>query len=202
MAEIVSDVLPVFAVVLDGVRVSRVDPEPDTVAGLKDAVTPLGRPLTAKDTEPVKPLAGVTVKVSVALMPPKQKARMQIGGVTETLAALLESANDGAAVTMKDCDTGVAALIVVPLPACEATMVQVPGAFSAAEVPDTVHTDGVFEAKATVSPELAVAFSARLVPAFWLAIAPKVMLWLDSTALTMKDCDTGVAAATVVPLPG
>ena len=98
MAEIVSDVLPVFAVVLDGVRVSRVDPEPDTVAGLKDAVTPLGRPLTAKDTEPVKPLAGVTVKVSVALMPPKQKARMQIGGVTETLAALLESANDGAAV--------------------------------------------------------------------------------------------------------
>ena len=42
----------------------RVDvPEPVTEAGLKAAVTPAGRPLTLRATEPVNPPDGVTVMV-------------------------------------------------------------------------------------------------------------------------------------------
>jgi len=37
--------------------------------GLKDAVTPLGRPVATKDTAPVNPPASVTEMVSVALLP-------------------------------------------------------------------------------------------------------------------------------------
>jgi hypothetical protein len=69
-----------------------------------------------------------------------------------------------AALTVKLCETGVAAAYVL-LPACEATMVQVPAVANEAVVPDTVHTLVVDEAKATVNPELAVALKLSVVPA-------------------------------------
>lgn len=43
------------------------------------------------------------------------------------------------------------------MPACEAVMEQVPPASKDAVVPETVQTEGVVEANATVSPEDAVA---------------------------------------------
>ena len=52
---------PVVAVLV-AVRVS-------TLLALKAAVTPLGKPVAAIVTGPVKPPAGVTVMVSVALLP-------------------------------------------------------------------------------------------------------------------------------------
>jgi hypothetical protein len=41
-----------------------------------------------------------------------------------------------------------------------------------------VHTAGVVEAKLTGSPELAVAVTEIDVPALWLAITPKLIVWL------------------------
>ena len=44
--------------------VSVEDPDPPLIeAGLKLAVAPVGKPLTPKETLPLKPLAGVTVAV-------------------------------------------------------------------------------------------------------------------------------------------
>jgi len=57
---------PIVAVVL-AVRVSTLEPVVGLVA--KPAVTPLGRPLRARVTAPVKPFAPVTVIVSVLLLP-------------------------------------------------------------------------------------------------------------------------------------
>jgi hypothetical protein len=42
---------------------------PEELVGLKEAVTPLGRPLAEKVTVPVKPFAGTTVIVEVAVAP-------------------------------------------------------------------------------------------------------------------------------------
>ena len=58
-------------------------------------------------------------------------------------------------------------------------MVQVPAAFRVAIEPDTVQTTGVLETKLTGRPELAVAVKASDVPAVWVAIAPKAIVWLD-----------------------
>ena len=44
-------------------------PEVVTVAGLKEAVAPVGRPLTLNDTVPLKPFEGVTVGTYVVLVP-------------------------------------------------------------------------------------------------------------------------------------
>jgi len=57
---------PTVAVLLE-VRVSTLEPVVGLVAKL--AVTPVGRPLAARVTLPVKPFAPVTVMVSVLLLP-------------------------------------------------------------------------------------------------------------------------------------
>ena len=60
--------------------------------------------------------------------------------------------------------------------------------------PDTVHTDGVVEAKLTASPDEAVALTANgAAPKVWFESAPKVMVWLSS--VTWKLWLTGEAAA-------
>jgi hypothetical protein len=58
--------LPVAAV-LPALNVSVLVPLVDV--GLKDAVTPLGRPLAASDALPLKPPDGVTVTVALAVPP-------------------------------------------------------------------------------------------------------------------------------------
>ena len=72
---------------------------PVVLAGLKDVVTPLGRPEADKLTLPLKPLCGVTVTVLVPLAPcAKLKVfgeadRLKVGGkatVSETVAVLLK----------------------------------------------------------------------------------------------------------------
>jgi hypothetical protein len=63
-----------------------------------------------------------------------------------------------AASTVKLLVTGAAAAYVL-LPACEAVIEQVPTAMNVAVVPLTVQVCGVSDAKATGSPELAVAMS-------------------------------------------
>ena len=57
---------PTVAVLL-AVKVNTLEPVVGLVAKL--AVTPEGRPVEARVTEPVKPLAPVTVMVSVLLLP-------------------------------------------------------------------------------------------------------------------------------------
>jgi hypothetical protein len=66
--------------------------------------------------------------------------------------------------TVKLCETGVAAEYVAS-PACEATIVHVPGPSSEAVAPDTAQTEGVIAAKLTGSPELAVAVRLSCAPA-------------------------------------
>ncbi len=72
-------------------------------------------------------------------------------------------------------------------------MVQVPEAINVADVPETVQTPVVAEVNATVRPELAVAESGSGVPTVWVPGLVKVMVWVS--ALTVKLCETGVAAA-------
>jgi hypothetical protein len=72
-------------------------------------------------------------------------------------------------------------------------MVQVPVVSMVAVVPETVQTLAVVEAKLTAKLELAVAESVSGVPTFCAGIAPKVMVC--EAALTVKLCETGVAAA-------
>jgi len=63
-------------------------------------------------------------------------------------------------------------------PACDASMVQVPGNTSDAVLPETVHTVGVIEVKLTARPELAVADNVSEVRAsFLLGMGAKVMVW-------------------------
>jgi hypothetical protein len=57
---------PVVAVLL-AIKVSVLEVVDDV--GLKEAVTPLGKPLAVNVTLPVKPPSGVTVMVSVAVLP-------------------------------------------------------------------------------------------------------------------------------------
>ncbi len=66
----------------------------------------------------------------------------------------------------------------MPLPACEATMEQVPPVSRVAVLPETVHTLGVEDAKLTARPELAVAVSVTVPPAVCAGMALNVMVWL------------------------
>ncbi len=59
-------------------------------------------------------------------------------------------------VTLKDCDTGVAAAQVAS-PGCEAFMEQPPVVRRVTVLPETVQTVAVFEENTTASPEDAVA---------------------------------------------
>jgi len=62
-------------------------------------------------------------------------------------------------------------------------MVQVPAAIRVAVGPETEQIAAVVEAKLTGRPELAVAVKASVVPAVWLAITLKVMVWLKSAGV-------------------
>jgi hypothetical protein len=55
------------AAVVEAVRVRMLVPV--VLAGLKDAVTPAGKPLAARFTDPVKPLTPLTVMVLVPEVP-------------------------------------------------------------------------------------------------------------------------------------
>jgi hypothetical protein len=57
-------------------------------------------------------------------------------------------------------------------------MVQVPAAIKLAVAPESVQTADVVEAKLTARPELADAETVNGVPTVWVAIVPKVMVWL------------------------
>ena len=75
------------------------------------------------------------------------------------------------------CDTGVAAAKVA-LPGCVALIEQVPVATKVTVFPATVHVVGVFEEKATGSPEDAVAETVKGgADRTWLGSGPKVIVW-------------------------
>jgi hypothetical protein len=97
--------------------------------------------------------------------------------------------------TVKLRDAGVAAA-QMPLPACEAWMVHVPAVTNVAVVPLTAQTLVVCEAKLTAKPEVAVADSASGVPTVWVTGVLKVIVC--ASAVTVKVCETGVAAANVL----
>ena len=69
------------AAALEAVRVSRLEPVVGLVA--KAAVTPEGRPVAARVTLPVNPLAGVTVMVSVALAPCVAETAEAVGAMVK-----------------------------------------------------------------------------------------------------------------------
>jgi hypothetical protein len=107
---------------------------------------------------------------------------------------------NGAAFTVKLCDTGVAAAQEA-LPACEARIVQVPAVANEAVVPCTAQTLAVSEAKLTGKPELAVANSNSEVPAAcWPGELNVMDCGFKGAAPTEKLRETGGAAAQV-PLP-
>jgi hypothetical protein len=66
--------------------------------------------------------------------------------------------------TVKLCDTGMAALYCPVTPGCEAVIVQSPVETKVTVLFETLHTPEVDDAKITVNPELAVACNARVVP--------------------------------------
>ena len=82
---------------------------------------------------------------------------------------------------------------MVPLPAWEAVMVQVPEATNVVVVPETVQTLVVDEAKVTGNPDVAEADSVNGAPTVWVGIALNVMVC--GFGITVKLCVTGVAAA-------
>ena len=98
----VSVVLWPVAAVEPGVNVNVVEPLVVTLVGAKAAVTPVGKPVTAKLTVPVKPLTGVSVIASVPDAPPKQRVKMHVGGVTVTLEVFGVSVKLLGSVTEKD----------------------------------------------------------------------------------------------------
>ena len=106
---------------------------------------------------------------------------------------------NGAATTVKLCETGVAAAYV-PLPACEACIVQVPAATNVALVPLTVQMPVVCEAKLTANPELAVAASVNGVPTVCAPGLANVIVWGWSCApaSTVKLRIAGIAGAYVI----
>jgi hypothetical protein len=70
---------------------------------------------------------------------------------------------------------------------------------NAAVVPLTVQTPVVVEAKETVRPELAVAESVRGVPTVCVpGLLKAIVCDVRGAALTVKLCETGVAAAYVL----
>jgi hypothetical protein len=76
-------------------------------------------------------------------------------------------------------------------------MEQVPVARIVTVLPDTVQTEGVFEAKVTANPEVALALMVKeATPSVTLLRAPNVMLW-EAGFETEKDCVTRTAAAKV-----
>ena len=75
-------------------------------------------------------------------------------------------------------------------------MVHVPAVTNVTVVPLTVQTLAVCDAKLTARLELAVADSARGVPTVCVAGALNVIVC--ASALTVKLCETGVAAANVL----
>ena len=92
-------VKPPVAAVLLAARVSVL--EPVVLAGLRNALTPLGMPEALKLTVPVKPFCGVTVMV----LPPLEPC------VRLTLPGVAESAKLGAALTVR-----VSVVVSVKLP--------------------------------------------------------------------------------------
>ncbi len=77
-------------------------------------------------------------------------------------------------------------------------MLQVPVATNVAVVPDTVQTDVLLEAKATVRRELAEALKVSGVPTCCALMLPKVIVCALGAALTVKLCVTGAAAEYVL----
>ena len=68
-------------------------------------------------------------------------------------------------------------------------------------MPDTVHTEGVVELKATVNPEVALAATANGTSRMFLvAKAPKLMLCACMDGDTVNDCVTA-GAGVYVELP-
>jgi hypothetical protein len=92
---------------------------------------------------------------------------------------------------VKLCVTDVAAAHVV-LPACEATMAQVPPVGNVTVVADTVQMPVVDDVYVTGKPELAVAVRVKGVPTVWVVIALKAIVC--GCPFTVKVCETGVAA--------
>jgi len=92
---------------------------------------------------------------------------------------------------MKLVPTAVAAAYTV-FPLCVTSIEQVPVAMNEAVLPDTVHTAAVVDLKLTANPELAEATRLSVVPSVWLAIFPKVIVWLSF--VTVKLCDALAAA--------
>ena len=71
-------------------------------------------------------------------------------------------------------------------------MVQEPVATGVTVAPDTLHTPGVVELKATPSPELALAVRPNGVPSVCGGMAAKLIVW--PTAAIVMTCLTDVAA--------
>src|SRR5271157_1206333 len=134
-------------------------------------------------------VAPAVAQLRVLLAPDAMLAGL---AVKEPMVGLL-----AALLTVKVCETGVAAAYVL-LPACVAWIVQAPAAMNVAVVPLTVQMLVVVEAKATVGPELAVAESVSGFPTVCVPGLAKVMVCAIGAALTVKLCETGVAAAYVL----
>jgi hypothetical protein len=170
------------------VVVWAVAPEIVTFAGENVQTAPVGWLLQAKETVPVIPFAGVTVKVLVPLAP---FATVIVEGAAES--AKLAGESGGAALTVKLCATGGAGAYV-PFPAWLASMVHVPAETRVTAVPETVQTPVVAEVKVTASPEVAVATSAgTAVPMVCVPGLAKVMVC--ASPLTVKLCATCGAGA-------
>ena len=77
----------------------------------------------------------------------------------------------------------------VELPACDAWIVQVPGATMVTVFPPVVQTLVVSEAKVTGSPDVAVAESAnRATPKVTFAMAANVIVCVPADMVTLNDC--------------
>ncbi len=86
-----------------GVSVNRLVPDLAIDVGAKPAVRPDGSPVTVNVTVPVKPFTAETVAVSLSAEK-KKKLRGMV-----TLLALKENVKLAGALTVKLCETGVAA---------------------------------------------------------------------------------------------
>jgi hypothetical protein len=97
-------------------------------------------------------------------------------------AHLIANVDALAACTVNACVTALAGAYVA-FPAWLAVIEHVPAAISVTVLPATVHTEGVFEAKLTASPELAVAAIVNGgAPSVWFANAPNAMVCAASDA--------------------
>src|SRR5688500_12467517 len=99
------------------------------------------------------------------------------------------------ALTVNVCVTRAAAMYVAS-PAWSAWMVHGPAARKASTPPaDTVQTAGVADAKATMSPELAVAASVGVVPKVWAPGLANVIAWLPFGVTTFDAAEAGPVPA-------